>query len=67
VSQRWYCVLSPCIPLEVERPEAYGGMSFSTREAWERHVRKGHFLEPGAPGVPEAYVLTRIERFEEAV
>jgi len=48
---RYWCTLYPCIEdPAVRRPEAYGGRSFATREAYDRHLREGHFLVPGAPG-----------------
>lgn len=53
---RFFCPLSPCNPDAAVRPDIAGALSFALRESYERHLRTGHFLEPGAPGVPEPFI-----------
>jgi hypothetical protein len=59
---RWFCQLSPCNPDRSARPDIAGALSFATSEAYERHLRNGHFLEPGAPGVPEPFIAPLVSR-----
>lgn len=59
---RYFCSLSPCNPDRADRPDIAGALSFATSEAYERHLRTGHFLEPGAPGVPGPFIAPRAIR-----
>jgi hypothetical protein len=65
MSSRWFCRLFPCVEPDVIRPDAYTGQSFATEDGYYRHMAHAHFLSK--EDAPHPYVVTRMDRYEEAV